>query len=141
MRVGVGGGKLDSHFIGLYGLLHAAGFVENISQVEIGEGVARIASQGSPVVFFGQSEVLTVVVKRSQVDVRGGVVRLKLEGFLVGNKGFGLGRGIFFERDAAGEPGGGIVLTRSGVCRGNWGAAHDLFASGEIQHELSGDRL
>jgi len=66
---------------------------------------------------------------------------LKLEGFVVGGKGFGLGCGILFERDAAGEPDGGLVLARSGFGLWDRSARDDFLASGEIHYKLSGDGL
>ena len=119
VSVGVSGSELDGHFICLNAFLDASGFVEDIAQIEIGEGVARVSFQGGAIMFFGEREILAIVIKSSEIDVGGGVVGLELERFLVGGEGFGLSRRIFFERDAAGEPDGGIVLTRGGFGRGD----------------------
>ncbi len=81
--VGVGGSELHCHLISLDALLYAAGLVENIAQIEIGQRVAGIGLQRGAVVLLGQREVLAIVVKRTEIDVCRGVVRLKFENALI----------------------------------------------------------
>ena len=115
MRIGVSGSELNRHLVGLDRLLHPPRLVQNVAQIEIGQGVTGIGLQGGAVVFFRQGEILPVVIKRAQIDVRGRVLGLKLEYFLVGSQRFSLRRRILFERNAAGKPGGSIVFAGTGV--------------------------
>ena len=128
MRVGVGGGELDRHLVGLDRLLHASSLVENVAQIEIGQRIARIGLQRSTIVFLRQSEILAIVVQGSQVDVRGRVLRLKLEYFLICSQRFGLRGRIFFERNAARKPHGSFVLLRPRLRRRNRRAGDDFFS-------------
>jgi len=141
VRVSVSGRELHRHFVGLNAFLHASGFVEDVAQVEISKSVAGIGFEGGAVVFFCEHEILAVVVERSEVDVRGGVSRLELKSFLISRQRFGLRGGIFFERDAAGEPAGGFVLAGSGFGRWDGSAGNDFFARSEVHYKLPGDGL
>ena len=91
--------------------------------------------------FFGQREILAIVVERAQVNVRGGVAGIEFKNFLVGGQRFGLGCGIFFQRDAAGKPYGSLVLLRTGIGQWNRRAGDNFFARGKIHDKLAGDRL
>ena len=53
--------------------MNSSGLVEHIAEVEMSEGVAGIGFDGGAVVFLGESVFLTVVVKRTDVDVGGGM--------------------------------------------------------------------
>ena len=66
---------------------------------------------------------------------------LELEHFLVGRQRLGLRGRILFQRDAAGEPDGGVVLLRTGLGSRNRRAGHNFFPSRKVHHELSRDRL
>ena len=103
MRVGVGGGQLDRHFVGLNRFLDASGFIENVAQIEISKSVPGIGLYGAAVVLFCQREILAIVVKRSKIDVSCGVRRFELKNALVSFHRFGLRGRIVFQRDTPRE--------------------------------------
>ena len=139
VRVGVGGRELDGGLVGGNGFLHPSGFVEHVPQVEVGEGIAGIDLDGRAVVLLGEQVFLPVVVERAQVDVRGGVIGIHVQNLQVNGDGFALGRGVFFEHDAAGKQVGdvGDDQFRPGAGR----AGYNFFFGSEIEHELSRDGL
>src|SRR6266850_5994372 len=107
MSVGIGGGQGDGVFVCFYRVEQAAGFIEHVPQIEIGEGVARVDFNGFAIVRLGGGVVAPVVIQSSQVDMSGGVGGIKLQSFLVCLQRFLLRARIFFERDTAGEKVGG----------------------------------
>ena len=83
VRIRVGRSELDGSLVSGDCLLHASGFVEDVAQVEIGEGVAGIDLNRGPVVTLGRRIFLPVVEKSSEVDMRGGVSRIHFENLQV----------------------------------------------------------
>src|SRR2546429_35841 len=72
-----------------------------------------IRCQRRSVVLLGEVEVLPVIVKSAQINVRCGMRGLKFEHLLVGGDSFSLGVGIFFQRDATRKPDGSFILAGS----------------------------
>ena len=103
MSVGVSRGQRDSLAISIYGIGQASGFIKHVAQIEIGQGVARVGLDGGAVMLFCRSIIAAVVIKRAQVDVRGGVRGLQLQCLLVAGDGFQLGARIFFEGNSLSE--------------------------------------
>ena len=97
MRVGVGRGQPESRLVSSNCLRDAAGFVQNISQVEIGQGVARICRQRGSVMFFGARKVLSIVVESAQVDVRRRVGWFNLKQLMVKLNGLVMGARMLFQ--------------------------------------------
>ena len=91
--------------------------------------------------FFREAEILAVVVERTQVDVSGGVRGFNLKHLVIRGNCFRLHARIFFQRDAAGEPGCHFILARTGLVFSHRRAGQHLLALGKIHQELAGDRL
>src|SRR5579871_1236361 len=68
MSVGVGGSEQQGGFVRADRIRHAAGFIEHVAQIEIGQGVSRINVNGATIVLLRARVFLTVVIKRAQVD-------------------------------------------------------------------------
>ena len=77
MRIGVSRSQLDSRAISRDGIVDAIRFVEHVAQVEVRQRVTRIGLNRETVMLFGRNKILTVVIKRAEVDMRGRVVRLE----------------------------------------------------------------
>src|SRR6266446_8650378 len=140
VRVSVGGRELNRGLISFDGFLDASGFVEDVAQIEVGERVTWIDLDGRAVVLLGERVVLTVVIERAQIDMRGGVHGIHIENLHKDNDRLALRGGIFFQRDPTRKQVGNVgnhqfrPITRR--------AGHDSFFFGrEIEHELSGDGL
>ena len=119
VRVGVGRSQLQGSLVGLNRFLHASGLVEHVAQIEVGERVARIGFEGLAIIRLSKREILAVVIKRAQINVRGRVNRLDFEDLVIGRDRVGLGRGISSEGDAAGEPCAATSFSCGlGTCRG-----------------------
>ena len=139
MRIGVGGSQLDGGLIGCDGFLDAAGLVEHVAQVEVGERIARIDLDGRAVVALGSRIFLPVVVESAEIDVRGSVIGIHFQNLRIDSDGLVLCARFFFQGDPARKQLGNVGddQFRSGTRR----AGHYFFLSPEIKHELPGDRL
>src|SRR6266446_6986845 len=140
VRVSVGGRELNRGLISFDGFLDASGFVEDVAQIEVGERVTWIDLDGRAVVLLGERVVLTVVIERAQIDMRGGVHGIHIENLHIDNDRLVLRGGIFFQRDPARKQVGNVgnhqfrsVTLRTGY--------HFSFFGREIKHELPRDGL
>src|SRR5271165_2252490 len=139
VHVGVSRSQLQSGLVGLNRFFDAAGFVEDIAQIEVSECVSRVGFDGLAVVAFGEYKILAVVVEGAQIDVSRGMRGFDIEHLVIGGDGLALSVGVFFQRDATGEPGGDFGLPRARLMSGNRRAGHDALALGEIHKKLAGD--
>jgi hypothetical protein len=90
---------------------------------------------------LGEDELLTIVVERAQIDVRGRVCGIDFEHLMIGGERLGLGRGILFERNAASEPSCALSFARSGLVPWDRRAGDNFFSLRKIHEELAGNRL
>jgi hypothetical protein len=141
MRVGVGGSELQGGVIRLDGLVHAAGLIQNVAQIEVRQRVTRIDLDGAAVVFFRQRILPPVVAQSSQIDVRRCVLGVEFQNIFIRRNRHQLLAGIFFEGDPAREKLGHILGSRLRSFGRNGSAGNHLFLGSEIEHKLSGDRL
>src|SRR5260370_6684999 len=103
VRVGVGGGEGDGGGIGFHCFAQASGFIEDVAQIKISQGVARINFNCAAIVLLGHTVITAVVIQSAQVDMGGGVFGIKFQCLLVGGDRLLLGGGVFLETDAFGE--------------------------------------
>ena len=140
MRVRISGRELNGGLVSVDCFLDASGLVEHVAQVEIGERVARIDLNRRTVMPFGERVFLTVVVERTQVDVRGGMHGIHVENLQVSCDRLALRGGIFFQHDPARKQVGNVGNHQFRSIPRRAGHDFTLFG-GEIEHELSGDGL
>src|SRR5437764_15343958 len=77
MRVSVGRRELQSREISFDRLGYTPGFIEHISEIEMGQRVSGIDFYRAPIVIFRSPVVLPVVIERAKVDVGGSVFGIK----------------------------------------------------------------
>src|SRR5437763_6763432 len=65
VRVSVSGRELDGLLVGAGRFGKAAGFIEHVAQVEVGQGIARVGGDGGAVVLLRSSVIAAVVKQRS----------------------------------------------------------------------------
>ena len=90
---------------------------------------------------LGENKFLPIVIERPQIDVGGSMRRRQVEHLMISRDGFGMRIRIFFQRDAAGEPGIHFVVARRGLRPGNRSGGHYFLAFGKVHKKLPGDRL
>src|SRR5437764_5282481 len=90
---------------------------------------------------FGESELVAIVIKRTQVNVRRRMLRLNFENLMVGGNGVGLSAGILFQCNAPRKPGRDLVLAWSGLGARHRCSGHNFLALGKIHKELARNRL
>src|SRR5581483_10083214 len=136
--VGVGRGEQQRGLIRLDRLFHPAGLVQHITYVEISQCVAGIGLDRLAVMPFCQTVVLAVVVKRAQVDVRGGMAGIEFQDLLVSSDRLRLRARIFFQRHSASEVLGRGFGHMDSVHLGGY---HFMIRGSEVHHELPRDGL
>src|SRR6266567_1503695 len=144
----IGRSQLQCAQVSLDRVRHAAGFVEHVAKVEVGQSIARINVDGFAIVVFGGVVLLAIVVKGPQIDVSGGVLRIKFQHTLINRDRLQLVSRVFLQANPAGEKLGYIsrdLFVRRWRRRmrtsGRRDAGHYFFIAGKIQHELAGNRL
>src|SRR6204780_73842 len=128
MGIRISGSQLQSSLISLHRLMDAPGFVEDVSQIEIRERIPRVGFNGKPVMLFGMSEILPIVIERSQVDMRRGMHRFEVKHLVICGDCLTLSIWIFFQRDSARKPRRNLMLARTRFRSRDWRAGHDFFA-------------
>src|ERR1035438_10025092 len=111
------------------------------SEIEIGKRRARGGFNGLAIMLFGESEILAVVIKRTQIDMRSRVGSLDFEHLMIRGNGLRLSVGILFEGDASREPCRSFVLAGTGLGLWHGRGGQDFLALGKIHQELTCDRL
>ena len=90
------------------------------------------------VMLFRQRVFLPVVMQRTQVDMRSGVIGIDFEHLLVHFDGLRLMVGVFLQRDAARKQLSRVGRRRFRATRyGSTG--HEPLSGSEVKHELAGD--
>ena len=91
---------------------NAAGLIQNIAQIEVREGVARIHFDGLAIVFLSGDKIVPVVVDRAQIDVGSGMCGFQFKHTQVGLDGFVVRADVLLQRDtAAEEVGSGLIIS------------------------------
>src|SRR6267143_103711 len=88
-----------------------------------------------------QIEVLTIVIKGAQVNVRCGMRRIEIKNLQVSRDRFRLHVGIFFERDAPCKPYRRFVFAGRRLWGWNRCTGDNFFSRQEVHDELPGNRL
>ena len=142
MGVGVGGRQLQGSLVGLDRFLDAAGFVEDIAQVEVSQRITRIRLDRTPVMLFSLPVVLPVVKQSPDVNVRRRVIGIALKHLQINLDCLLLPLGVFFQGDAARKHFGDVGGSRGLVLHHLHGTAgHNFLVGREIEYELSGNRF
>src|SRR5579871_4707519 len=83
VRIGVCWSELDRDLVGKDRFLDASRLIEHVAEIEIGKRVTRIGLDRVPVMCLSQTELLPVVVERSQVDVSSRVCGLEFKHLVI----------------------------------------------------------
>jgi len=101
VRVGVLRHEMNRALVGGDGLGQALQLIEDVAEIEEGEGVVGIGLGGVAVELLGLRVLAEVVVDGAEIDGGGGVAGAQLEDFAVELCGLRQGRRIFFELHGA----------------------------------------
>src|SRR5215471_13676932 len=141
VRVCVSGSQLQRRLVRLNSFLHAAGLIQDIAKVEVGQRVTRVGLDRVPVMTLRKSEFLPVVEECAEVDVSRSVRGRKLEHFLIGGDRLALRIWILFESDAPREPRGYFMMFGGRLTTGNRRTGHNFLSLRKIHEELAGNRF
>src|SRR5215471_13103156 len=118
VRVGVSGSQLQRRLVRLNSFLHAAGLIQDIAKVEVGQRVTRVGLDRVPVMTLR-----------------------KPEHFLIGGDRLALRIWILFESDAPREPRGYFMIFGGRLTTGNRRTGHNFLSLRKIHEELAGNRF
>ena len=92
--------------------MNSSSLIEHVAEIEMCQRISRIGLDGSAIVFLSQTVLLTVVVKRSHINVGCSMLRIAFQNLQVGRDCIRVGVWVFFERDAPREQRSDIRLFR-----------------------------
>src|SRR5215471_5051047 len=120
--------------------LHLADFVQHTSQVEVGQCIPRIESDGAPEVFGSLLEIPILIMERTAIEQRVDPLRVRLQGAVISANRLGA---CSFARFASQGPGKPVISTAL-ACAGWQGNDADAlvnFARFKVQNKLPGKRF